>query len=102
RIVEAYQVLMNGEKRFQYDKMLAKGKLRWTQEEERSAVSSSKPDADIKSPNAKRLYNLGKQQLMGGNPKGAIMNLKMALSAEPDNPVIQAELAKAEAAAKGS
>jgi hypothetical protein len=29
------------------------------------------------------------------------MNLKLALSCEPDNPAIQAELARAEAHAKG-
>lgn len=103
RIVEAYRVLVDGHKREQYDRALAQeqGKLRWSAEEERLANVRKDPDAEIQNPNARRLFKLGRAALAGGDVKGAVMNLKLALSCEPENAFIQGELAKAEAARKG-
>jgi curved DNA-binding protein CbpA len=98
RIVEAYQVLTNGARRARYDQLLAGGRLRVTQEDERTPPPRA--EAVIKNPNAQRLFKLAQDQLREGNAKGAIMNLKMALSTEPASPLIQAELARAEAASK--
>jgi DnaJ-class molecular chaperone len=100
RLVEGYRVLRDPQKRQQYGKLLEQGKLRWTLEEERSGGRRD-PDADVGNPNARRFFKLGKAALASGDFKGAVVNLKLALSVEPDSTVIQAELARADAALKG-
>ncbi len=98
RLVEGYRVLRDPGKRAQYGKLLESGKMRWTAEEERGP----RPDGDeVANPNARRFYKLGKSALAAGDAKGAAVNLKLALSVEPGNPTIKAELAKAEALVKG-
>ena len=96
RLVEGYRILSDGAKRVEYDKLLSRGKLRWTQEEEKKPPGQN-IDLEIKDANAKRFFKLGRQALMAGNGKAAVMNLKFALSAEPQNALIKSELAKAEA-----
>jgi curved DNA-binding protein CbpA len=98
RIVEAYQCLTNGARRARYDQLLLQGRLRWTPEDERAPAPRAE-DA-IQNPHAQRLFRLAQENLRQGNPKGALMNLKMALSAEPENSTLQTEIAKAEAALK--
>jgi curved DNA-binding protein CbpA len=99
RLVEGYRVLRDPGKRQQYGKMLEIGKLRWTLEEERGPRKDN--EGDIANPNARRFYKLAKAALIGGDAKSAVVNLKLALSCEPDNAAIQVELARAEALAKG-
>ena len=99
RLVEGYRVLRDPGKRAQYGKMLEIGKLRWTLEEERGPRRDL--EGDIANPNARRFYKLAKAALMGGDAKSAIVNLKLALSCEPDSGALQAELARAEALLKG-
>jgi curved DNA-binding protein CbpA len=98
RLVEGYRVLRDSNKRQQYGKLLEQGRLRWTLEEDRAPRRDS--DAEVVNPNARRFYKLGKSALGAGDAKSAIMNLKLALSVEPDSAAIQAELARAEAALK--
>jgi curved DNA-binding protein CbpA len=98
RIVEAYQVLTNGNKRARYDQLLVQGKLRWSPESDRA--TAPRAEAGIKNANAQRLFRMAQDQLREGNAKGALMNLKMALSTEVGNTLIQGEIAKAEAALK--
>jgi DnaJ-class molecular chaperone len=99
RLVEGYRVLRDANKRQHYGKLLEQGKLRWTLEEERGGVRRD-PDADVPNPNARRFFKLGKAALTTGDTKGAVVNFKLALSIEPDNPVILDELARANAALK--
>ena len=98
RIVEAYQCLMSGAKRERYDAMVGRGKLRYSAEDDRAPPP--RVETQIRNENSQRLFKLGVDQLRAGNAKGALMTLKMALSTEPDSPLIHAEIAKAEAALK--
>jgi curved DNA-binding protein CbpA len=95
RLVEAYQTLSDHVKRGQYDRQLAGGRLRFSAEEERAAAAKSS-DGEISNPSAKRFFNLGKSALRAGDVRGAIMNLKLALSCEPGSAQIRAELTRAE------
>jgi len=97
RLVEGYRVLRDAQKREQYGRLLEQGKLRWSVAEERAPRRDA--DADVTNASAKRFFKLGKAALASGDAKAALMNLKLALSVEPDNAVILAEIAKAEALA---
>lgn len=99
RLVEGYIVLRNPQKRALYTKLVEQGKLRFTVAEERAPRRD--PDGDIANASARRFFKLGKAALSAGDPKGALMNLKLALSVEPDNAAIQAEIARAEALVGG-
>jgi curved DNA-binding protein CbpA len=100
RLVEAYRVLSDGQRRSLYDKGVAAGKLRLTQEDERIPQQRN-PETEIENPNAKRFFKMGKTALLAGDAKNAVMNLRLALSAEPKNDLIKAELARAEALLAG-
>jgi curved DNA-binding protein CbpA len=99
RLVEAYRVLSDGHKRGIYDKGLDKGRLRYTQDDERAPMRD--PEAEISNPNARRFYKMGKAAMLQGDGRNAVMNLKFALSADPTNDLIRSELAQAEAMVKG-
>ena len=106
RTVEAYMVLRNPQKRQEYDRQLDQalagqsGDVRLkdagdvVQRKERS-------DIQIKHPNAKKFYSLALTCMNQKNFNGAIMNLKMALTAEPGNEWISKKLAEAEKGARG-
>lgn len=98
RIVEAYRVLNDPRRREKYEAVLARGKLRLSQEDE--LTSARAPEDELKNPNAKRFFKLGRAALMAGDGKSAVMNLKLALSVEPGSELLRAELAKAEALLK--
>jgi curved DNA-binding protein CbpA len=100
RVVEASRVLGDGARRQQYDTQLTRGKLRWSAEEERTPVKD--PETQIANPAARRLFRLGRTAAMSGDTKSAILNLKMALTTEPANPILKAELARIEAQIKKS
>jgi len=99
RLVEGYLVLRNATKREQYAKLLEQGKLRFTVTDERAPRRD--PDADVANASARRFFKLGKSALAGGDAKGALMHLKLALSVEPANATILAEIAKAESLVSG-
>ena len=94
RQIEAYQVLSDGMTREQYDQQLAQGQVRW------DADAAARPrvhrDEDqIDNAAAKKFFLLGRAAIRDGNGKAAVMNLQMALSMEPGNQTIEAELGKA-------
>ena len=100
RLVEAYRVVSDGKRREQYDRALQHGRLRWVPEAEKVQTVSAAAGGELKNPNAKKFFKLGQEALRAGNAKGAVMNLKMALSQEPDSAAIRTELARAEALLK--
>jgi curved DNA-binding protein CbpA len=93
RVVEAHQVLSDGRKRDEYERMLDKGKLRWSHEE----APRNDPEAEIANASARRFFKLGRAALLSGDVKGALLNLRFAIEVEPDSAIVRAELAKAEA-----
>src|SRR5262245_28290028 len=103
RLVEAYRCLSSGERRVRYDKGLAGGKLRWTSDDEHARTRPG-PDVDesITNPKAKQFFRMGRAAIQKGDGKGAVTHLKLALSLEPKNQALLAELARAEALTKGS
>ncbi|HKA90780.1 MAG TPA: J domain-containing protein [Haliangiales bacterium] len=96
RLVEAHRVLSDGRKRAEYEKLLDRGKLRWSAEE----APRKDPEAEIHNPSARRFFKLGRAALLSGDAKNAVTNLRFALDVEPDSAIVRAELAKAEALAK--
>ncbi len=94
RVVEAYQVLGDGERRARYDQGLAAGKLRWSADEEARPRIRRAEDQVPDGP-ARKFFRLGQDALLAGNPRAAVMNLELAASMAPDNQTIQDELARA-------
>ena len=99
RLVEAYRVCADGKKREQYDKGLAQGRLRWSVEIEKTQPTPG-TTGELKNANAKKFFKLGQEALRAGNGKAAVMNLKFALSQEPDSGLIKGELQRAESLLK--
>jgi|SoiMethySBSTD1v2_1073268.scaffolds.fasta_scaffold142599_2 curved DNA-binding protein CbpA len=95
RLVEGYRVLNEAGRRAQYGRMLERGRLRWSLEDERAPKRDV--ESEIENPNARRFFKLGRAALATGDGKSAIMNLKLALSCEPSSRPILEELARAEA-----
>jgi DnaJ-class molecular chaperone len=98
RLVEAYRVCADGQRREQYDRGLTLGRLRWSPESEK--VQTVGPAGELKNANAKKFYKLAQEALRAHNGKAALMNLKFALSQEPDSALLKDELARAEALVK--
>ena len=101
RLVEAYHVLRDPAKRAAYARHLDGGRLRYSQEQQRAQAARREED-DIANPHARRFFLHGRAAMAGGDAKAAVMNYRLALSVEPDSPLIKVELAKAEALYKGS
>jgi curved DNA-binding protein CbpA len=101
RLVEGHRVLGDPAKRAQYGRLLDRGKMRFRPEDERAPRRDA--EEDIQNPHARRFFKLGRTALTAGDPRAAVMHLKLALSVEPRSEIILAELARAEAqlAAKG-
>ncbi len=100
RVVEAYRVLTDDERRNVYDAGLAEGKLRW--DADAAARPKVKRDEDdVPQGAARRFFLLGRDALLANNAKSAVMNLRMALSMDPANEAIKRVLAKAEALERG-
>jgi len=94
RVVEAYRALSDPARRSEYDQTLARGGMRMT-----TGVKVKQPRGE-EGPvdeHARRFYLLARQALDGGDARSAVMNLRIALSAEPDSPILRAALARAEA-----
>jgi len=96
RVAEAYRVLENPVARKEYDEGLAQGRFRLIQQP-REGVSLKQPDEGIESPQAKRFFKLGLDALRSNDLKGALMNFNFALSMEPGNATIKAQVADVEA-----
>ena len=93
RVVEAYKVLSDPDKRSSYDRGLARGQLRYQIGAE---IGEQKPEDSISDPGARKFYVLAKAALDSGDRKSAVMNLRLALSMDPDNELIKTELDAAE------
>jgi curved DNA-binding protein CbpA len=97
RVVEAYRVLCDPARRREYDETLAGGGLRMAPGAKVKARAEDAP-ADA---HARRFYELARQAMESGDPRAAVMNLRIALSAEPDSPLLRAAMARAEAMLPG-
>jgi DnaJ-class molecular chaperone len=97
RLVEAYRVVSDGKKREQYDRAVQQGRLRWSHESEKVQTLGSTGAGELGNANARKFFKLGQEALRAGNGKAAVMNLKFALSQEPESAVIKGELQRAEA-----
>jgi curved DNA-binding protein CbpA len=96
RGAEAYRVLTDPEERRRYDAGLRDGKLRLEVEEQ--APASRRPS---KSPNsvglrARPFVQKAEAALKAGDPKQAMLHLKIALSHDPDNEHIKELIAQAQ------
>ena len=98
RVVEAYKVLSDVDKRRAYDAALAGGDLRM-----RAGVRArpKAPEEQIKDAKARRFYQLGLSALGDKNFNSALTNFRLALSMEPDSQIIKGKIAEAEAGLAG-
>lgn len=94
RGAEAYRVLMSPERR-RYDEGLKAGQLRLAPEDAASRPSSS-GRLTVSSPRARPFATKALQAWKAGEYKTAKLNLKLALSHEPDNALLEARLADVE------
>ena len=100
RVVEAYKVLSHHQRRGDYDAALARGDMRLQAVGTRMRRPSQAQEG-IKDAKARRFYELAQTALAELKPSAAVMNLRMALTLEPDNELIKALLAKAEKGGSG-
>lgn len=96
RVVEAYRVLSDQRRRRQYDEALAQGMLRLGA----GMKVKERVEEQIADAGARRFFLLAQKALETGDARSAIMNLRIASSSEPNNPVIVDALSRAEAMAK--
>lgn len=92
RVVEAYKVLSDRRKRADYDAGLAQGMLRMTAG---LKVRRGAEEA-IVDPNARKFYLLAQKSMADGDGRSALMNLRIAMSSEPDSPVLREAVTRAE------
>jgi curved DNA-binding protein CbpA len=97
RVVEAYKVLSDRRKRADYDAALAQGMLRMT------AGLKVKPRIEeaITDANARKFYLLAQKAMADGDGRSALMNLRIAMSSEPDSPIIRDAVSRAEELVRG-
>jgi len=97
RVVEAYRVLSDAGRRREYDKTLAAGSMRM------ASGAKIKPRAEeaLADAHAQKFYLLARQAMDSGDARAAVMNLRIAMSTEPESPILRAALARAEAMLQG-
>lgn len=98
RVVEAYKVLSDKNRRGQYDNALARGDMRL---KAGAKVRPKSVEDSIKNPKARQFYKLAQTALNDGDVTSARMNLQFALAMEPENELIQQLLEKAKGAGGG-
>lgn len=96
RVVEAYRVLSERRRRKQYDDALAQGMLRLGA----GMKVKERVEESITDAGARRFFLLAQKAMETGDARSAVMNLRIASTSEPNNPVIQEALARAEAMGK--
>lgn len=99
RGAEGYRVLLNPEMRAKYDRSMKEGKLRLTSEDERQeelAKRSQTGGMGVRSARARPFVAKAQMAMKKGDYKTAKLNLKLALTHEPGNALIQARLADCE------
>lgn len=97
RVVEAYRVLSDAARRSEYDKTLAAGGMRMAP----GAKVKTRTEERLTDGHARKFYQLAQQAMDSGDARAAVMNLRIALSTDPDNPILRAALARAEAMLPG-
>jgi DnaJ-class molecular chaperone len=97
RVVEAYRVLSDAARRSEYDDTLAQGGMRIGT----GAKVKPRVEEQLGDPHARKFFQLAQQAMESGDARAAIMNLRIALSTEPNSPVLRAALARAEAMLQG-
>ena len=97
RVVEAYRVLSDPVRRREYDQTLAGGSMRL------APGGKVKPRVEerLTDAHARKFYTLAQQAMDSGDARAAVMNLRIALSTEPDSAILRAALARAEAMLPG-
>jgi len=95
RMTEAYQVLMNAEKRSDYDKRILKDRsgdsLRLSGNE-REQKGPKVRDREIENAQARKFYNLAQSAIRDGDYGAAKMNLKLAAQMAGEHPLIKKSL----------
>lgn len=97
RVVEAYRVLSDPLRRREYDKSLAAGSMRMAS----GAKIKPRVEEGLADAHAQKFYLLARQALDSGDARAAVMNLRIAMSTEPESPILRAALARAEAMLQG-
>jgi curved DNA-binding protein CbpA len=90
RVAEAYRVLSATETRRDYDRQLARGRVRFQADTHKDVKRD--PETTIRNLRARKLYLDARQALESGNLQGALLALRMADSMEPGSPVIRASI----------
>lgn len=102
RITEAYCVLRDPRRRKAYDDHLGKGDgLRMQLSEARAA--HAKQEVEVRqgrTPQGRQFYQKANDAMKRGDWAGAVQNLQMALTFEPDNVLFKDELTAAKASKK--
>jgi curved DNA-binding protein CbpA len=101
RVCEAYRVLLNPEKRGQYDRGLGQGRMRFDSSE-RHPTGPRNPEDTLNSAEAKKFFRMGMMCLGKKDWKGAVMNFNFARTFEPGGAVIIEKLTEAQAGAKAA
>ena len=99
RGAEGYRVLLDPAMRSEYDRGLGAGRLRLTTEDTRReevARRRRSGQLGVRTRRARPFVTKAQQAAKAGDLSGARLNLKLALSHEPDNAMIQARLADVE------
>jgi curved DNA-binding protein CbpA len=97
---EAYRCLKDPEQRVRYDQLLEGGALRMTDDAEKQAAADKKandPEAAATHPKAERYWKMALRDIKDKNYKAGVMNIKFALTFEPDNETFKEVLKAAEA-----
>jgi curved DNA-binding protein CbpA len=93
RVVEAYRVLSEPNRRAEYDATLAQGAMRSPS----GLKVKPRQEDELADPHARRFYLLARQAMESGDARSAVMNLRIALSTEPKSAMLREALARAEA-----
>ena len=95
RMTEAYQILMNAEKRNEYNRQLVRDRsienLRYGGNE-REQKGPKVRDREIENVQARKFYNLAQSAIRDGDYAAAKMNLKLAGQMAGDHPLIKKSL----------
>ena len=99
RGAEGYRVLLDPSTRSEYDRGLSEGRLRLTAEDTRRGEVAKRRKSGqlgVRTRRARPFVTKAQQAVKAGDLSAARLNLKLALSHEPDNAMIEARLADVE------